>query len=88
MVEPELVSVTLGGEHDAALWSRLVAAVAARGGSIAESSYSVGGSQEIIVYEVVLPTGRLELTSETYIGLVLKGPVKVVRELSNEVLDA
>ncbi len=88
MIEPELVSVTLGEEHDAVLWSRLSAAVAARGGSIIESSYGVGGSQEVIVYEVALPAGRLELTSETYVGLVLKGAVQLVRELSNEVLGA
>ncbi len=88
MTEPKEISITLGAEHDSALWSRLEATVIARGGSLVESSYAVAGSQEIITYEVVLPGGRLQVTSETYIGLVLEGPTSLVRELSNELEGA
>jgi len=66
----------------------LEAAVAARGGSIVESSYGVAGSQEIIIYKVVVPGGRLQVTSETFIGLVLNGPAPLVHELSNAVRGA
>jgi hypothetical protein len=87
MTEPE-ESVTLGAEHDTVLWSLLAAAITARGGLMVETSCGVGSSQEVIVYEAVLPGGRLQVTSETYVGLVLKGPAPLVRELSNEVRDA
>lgn len=80
--------MTLGSEQDPSLWSRLVAAVEALGGTMVESSYNVGGSQEIITYQVLLPGGQLLLTSETYIGLVLKGPTSLVRRLSDEALGA
>ena len=88
MTEPEFISVTLGAEHDSALWARLVSAVAARGGSIVESSFGVGGSQEVIDYEVRLPEGRLQLRSETYVGLVLTGRADLVEALSREARSA
>jgi hypothetical protein len=80
--------ILLGDEHDSALLAHLQAAVVARGGTFSESSYGVGGSQEVITYTIKLPSGTLEAISETYIGLVLRGSYELVRELSLAVRGA
>jgi hypothetical protein len=75
--------IRLGDEYDSALLARLEAAVVARGGSFSESSWGVGGSQEIITYAIGLPSGKLEAISETYIGLILRGSSELVQELAD-----
>jgi hypothetical protein len=75
----------LGPEWDEALLRRLREAVAERGGNMWETSWGVGGSQEIIEYEILLRGTTLTATSETYMGLILRGPHAVVEELASVV---
>jgi hypothetical protein len=79
------IETNLGPEWDEALLRRLRDAVAKRGGSMREVSWGVGGSQEIVEYEILLREGALTATSETYIGLVLRGPRTIVEELAEVV---
>ncbi|MEY4564036.1 MAG: hypothetical protein RLZZ618_3313 [Pseudomonadota bacterium] len=84
-VQPaEGTTVLLGSECDAALLSRLRQAVLRQGGSIAEASFTVAGSQEVIVFDIRLPAGVLEVVSETYVGLSLCGPADLVAALVSE----
>jgi hypothetical protein len=86
--ETEVVEVILGAEFDSALFQRLVEVVNAAGGQMSEASYGVGGSQEVITYDVVLPSGKLVATSETYVGLSIRGPAAIVQEIRLAVQSA
>jgi hypothetical protein len=79
--EPAEVEVVLGEEFDQALFDHLVAVVRAAGGNISEASHGVGGSQELITYDVTLPTGSLVVIAETYAGLSVRGPAALVEEI-------
>jgi hypothetical protein len=79
------VERTLGPEWDAALLVRLRQAVTERGGSMRETSWGVGGSQEIVEYEILLRGATLSAMAETYMGLVLRGPQSIVQELARGV---
>jgi hypothetical protein len=80
--------VVIGPEFDAELLGRLRRVVEAARGSISESSYGVGGSQEVITYEILLPSGMLVATAETYIGLSIRGPAALVEEVRLAVQQA
>lgn len=47
-----------------------------------EVSWDVGGSQEIYRYQIRLPTGVIEATAETYMGLVIHGPPALVQQIA------
>jgi hypothetical protein len=79
--------VLLGSETDDALFERLCTAVRSLGGSMSDSEWVLGGSQEITTYMIVLPAGTLEAVAETYIGLSLRGPDELVNSLSSRVLS-
>ena len=72
----------LGPEWDGALLLRLRKAVADFGGDMKEASWGVGGSQEIVSYEISLRGATLTATAETYIGLLLRGPRSAVEEIA------
>jgi len=77
--------VLLGSETDDALFHRLNATVRALGGSMSDSEWVLGGSQEIMIYRILLPGGTLEAVAETYVGLCLRGPDSLVTILSNHI---
>ena len=72
----------LGPEWDVELLGRLRSAVLAANGTMSEASCAVAGSQEIITYGIALPDGEVIATSETYMGLSIKGPAHLIRRLS------
>lgn len=79
--------IVLGSEYDDDLFFRLVAEVEALGGSITDSEWTVGGSQEITVFQIALPDGNLEAVAETYVGLSLRGtPAALVEQVAGRVL--
>ena len=80
--------VLLGSETDDELFQRLSDAVRNLGGSIFQSAWVVGGSQEIVKYTIQLPAGSLEAERETYVGLSLFGPDALVLEVSSHVIVA
>ena len=75
----------LGSETDAELFAKHQSVVVSLGGTFAEASYGVGGSQEIVTYAIALQEGRLEVASETYVGLLLRGPAVLVERVANAV---
>ena len=84
----ELTTLRIGEEHEPALLSRLRSAVASLGGTMTESHWAVGGSQEITKYEISLPGGAVEAEAETYIGLSLRGPAQLVQQVALAVRGA
>ena len=79
---PKEIEVTLGQEYDRELLRRLEQAVESLGGSMRPKSWGVGGSQELCVYEIRMPVGRLTATAETYVGLSLRGPEHLVQRIT------
>ena len=75
-------TLELGAEHDADLMARLLRAVAALGGSLDLASHDVGGTEEYICYDIVLPEGELTVVAETALGLRLSGPEALVLRLA------
>ena len=88
MRKAAVATATLGPEWDSELLGSLRAAVAAAGGTMTESSWAVGGSQEVATYQIDLPGGRLLAESETYVGLSIAGPSALVEQLSKQVRGA
>ncbi len=81
-----MVEVQLGSETDEGLLQALACCVVSRGGTIREAQRGIGGSQELVVYEIRLPGAVLEAVSETYMGLSLRGPADAVTSLAQQVV--
>jgi hypothetical protein len=78
----EPLEKNLGPEWDEALLSLLRKVVGDLGGEMRETSWAVGGSQEVIGYEILLREVTLTATAETYVGLLLRGPRLAVEEIA------
>ena len=72
----------LGHEADGELVMRLHRAVVALGGSMTLATHDVGGMEELISYEIILPEGELEVVAETSMGLRLSGDEELVVRLA------
>ncbi len=81
-----MLTIHLGSETDDDLFERLCSEVVGMGGSIADSQWVLGGSQERTTYTINLPTGTLEAVAETYVGLSLVGDAALVHPLAKKLL--
>jgi hypothetical protein len=81
-----MYTINLGAETDDDLFERLRIAIIDLGGSIDDSEWALGGSQEVTTYKIVLPAGTLEAVSETYMGLSLVGDETLVTPLAQRVM--
>jgi len=72
---------TVGREYDQDLLDRLRRLLYSLGYSIEDKWQGVGGSQDILHCKYVRPCGSLVLESETYLGLTVSGPAKLVEEV-------
>jgi hypothetical protein len=81
-----MTEIVLGSEYDEALFARLVAEIEALAGSITDKEWTLGGSQEMTVFQIELPNGELEAVAETYVGLLLRGNTSLVEQLARQVM--
>ena len=81
-----MYQVMLGSDTDDSLFQRLCDEVHSLGGSIEDTKWLLGGSQEITTYTIILPEGMLEAEADTYVGLSLRGPLELVSMLAQRVL--
>jgi hypothetical protein len=81
------LELVIGPEYDQATFERLRDVVASLGGSICEQSWGVGGSQEVSSFQITIGSACLIATAETYIGLSLRGPNDLVRQLAAAVAN-
>ncbi len=81
-----MYTIKLGPETDGDLFERLRTAIIDPGGSITDSDWVLGGSQEITTYKIVLPAGTFEAVAETYVGLSLLGDETLVSPLAQRVM--
>jgi hypothetical protein len=83
-----MFEMNLGSENDDARRLRMGRAVEPLGGSLRESSWKRGGSQERVSSTISLPEGQLERVSETCIGILLPGEEALVRRLASAVTSS
>lgn len=71
----------VGAEHDQLLFAQLGDVLRALGYHLDDDWYGIAGSQEISHWVVSGPGGSLTVEAETYVGLVVAGPVELVTAL-------
>lgn len=74
----------VGPEHDQSLRDQLRSALIRSGFSISSTSCGVSGSQEVARWQATKPEGSLSVEAETYIGLIVEGPVRLVQQAKAE----
>jgi hypothetical protein len=74
----------VGDEHDERLVAALNGALLALGYSIGKRSYGMAGSQELSTWIASGPNGTLTIETETYVGLSVRGEVRLLDELKRQ----
>lgn len=75
--------ITLGAEHDEKLFSSLKEVLSSLDAIELDSSWGVGGSQELSEWKIKIGDEILEIESETYIGLSISGEAGLVRRIAS-----
>jgi len=75
-------TVVLGDEYDDQLKERLIDELKSMGAIPLSSDWSLGGSQELATYSVRIGDDVLDIKSETYVGLSLRGADALVDRIS------
>jgi len=78
-------SVVLGPEYDDLLRTTLHTVIRRMNGKNISSGWGVGGSQEIDTELVQIGIEQIGIESETYIGLSIHGPSKLVDQIRDMV---
>ncbi len=73
----------LGDEYDEALRHAVMAELAALGATIEAHQWGLGGSQIIQTTKLRLGRDALVVESETYVGLSLTGPARLVDRVAS-----
>lgn len=81
----ELKTINLGDEFDDALRDVLRIVLLKNQAVGVDTSWGVGGSQEIEVLKVRLGDDLVTIESETYIGLTISGEKSLVEKIAEEV---
>ena len=76
-----MATAILGPEHDRRLMRATKWALRKVGARPLDQKWSLFGSQELSSQRWMSSVGRLTLTAETYMGLVLEGPDEVVESV-------
>jgi hypothetical protein len=82
MVTANTKTITLGPEYDDALRETLKAVLRGLGAIAGQSSWGVGGSQEVDSLVVSVEGQPLTVESETYVGLTITGNAQVVDKVA------
>ncbi|PHR50040.1 MAG: hypothetical protein COA32_02590 [Fluviicola sp.] len=81
----EIKTVVLGNEYDSDLIERLKTVLLNMNPELKERIEGIAGSQDFIEYKFVFNGKELIINIETYVGISLKGPSKLVDSISNKV---
>jgi hypothetical protein len=81
----EHITITLGDEYDASLMDALRVVLLRYGAEEMETSWGVGGSQEVSTVTVQVGHTVILVVAETYMGLSLTGPRAIVEQVAEQV---
>ncbi len=74
-------TVILGSEYDDTVWQVLKSVLKDLGGEVKDSSWGVGGSQELTIADVVIGGQHITVESETYVGISVSGDSDLVDQI-------
>lgn len=74
-------TVILGSEYDEAVWQALKSVLKDLGGTVQDSSWGVGGSQELTSADVIIGGERITVESETYVGISVSGDSELADQI-------
>ena len=74
-------TINLGAEYDEDLFEASAATLADEGATLLEKLQGVAGSQDVSLWKYIIGEDVIEVVSETYMGLTITGPSKVVEHL-------
>jgi predicted SpoU family rRNA methylase len=75
------ITVVLGDEYDESLRDTVRNVVSQLNGKTLDKNWTVGGSQEIEYWDVVIEGQKVHIEAETYVGLSLTGPELLVHKM-------
>jgi len=81
----EKKTVILGSEYDDLLRTILHNVIKRMKGKSITCNWGIGGSQEIDTEFIQIGTEQISIKSETYIGLSINGPIKLIDQISDMV---
>lgn len=82
MKHNECIKVILGDEYDEPLRARLFQVLLDLGAvQTTKGAWALAGSQELSEIDVFLDGLRIHIESETYIGLSIAGPLRIVERI-------
>jgi len=78
-------TVILGDEYDDELRENLMICLKNMGAKIVDENWFIGGSQQIERLEVEMNTHLIVVEAETYIGLSIQGPAKIIENIKAKI---
>ena len=84
-MKPEQATVRLGDEFDEDLRDTVRSVLAGLGAELTDTSWGIGGSQEIETLVAVIGGERIVIEAETYVGITLSGRRDVVERLAERI---
>lgn len=79
----KIEKINLGAEYDERLFSALKEVLSGLGAVGMDSSWGIGGSQELSEWKAAVGDEILEIELETYDGLSISGEAELVRQIGN-----
>lgn len=74
-------TVILGSEYEEVVWQALRSVLKDLGGAVRDSSWGVGGSQELTSADVIIGGQCITVESETYVGISVSGDSDLVDQI-------
>lgn len=78
-------TVILGAEYEKIVWDTLKGVLKELGGTVHDSNWGIGGSQELTSVDVIVSGQIISVESETYIGISVSGDSGLVDQIQKAV---
>lgn len=78
-------TVILGSEYNENVWQALKSVLKELGATPQDSSWGVGGSQELTSIKVSIAGKSIEVSSETYVGISISGDSALIDQIGSTV---
>ena len=77
----DLVTEIVGDEYDEKVWASLKSAIQELNGKVIDEQSALAGSQELNRFEVDIEGDKVEIESETYIGVSISGSFELIKRI-------
>jgi hypothetical protein len=82
MATVDEASIVIGPEYDASVRGALKSVLAELGAQSTRRDWGMGGSQEVESLDVIIGERHLKIEAETYVGITVTGPVKLIEQIA------